>query len=83
MSVFTEILPTLITETPAEGRELAIMVARKTIAAIQPSAEVRKELRPNYEQDTQQLMQAAQIVALEFQTIAAANNYWRESEPAS
>lgn len=80
MSVFTEILPSLITATPAEGRELAIMVARKTIAAIQPSAEVRKELRPDYERDTEQLMLAAHIVALEFQTIAAANDYWRATQ---
>ena len=80
MSVFTEILPTLITATPAEGRELAIMMARKTIAAIQPSAEVREELRPDYEKDTEKLMQAAHIVALEFQTIAAANKYWRDTD---
>ena len=80
MSVFTDILPTLITATPAEGRELAIMIARKTIAAIQPSAEVRQELRPDYENDSEKLMLAAQIVALEFQTVAAANNYWRETD---
>jgi hypothetical protein len=77
MSHFTDLIPTLITETPAEGRELAIMIARKTIATIQPDAEVRTELRPDYDADSEKLMQAGQIVAIEFQTIAAANNYWR------
>ncbi len=77
MSLFTDLIPTLITETPAEGRELAMMMARKTIASIQPDAEVRGALRGDYADDTEQLMHAAHIVAVEFQTIAAANNYWR------
>ncbi len=78
MSVYDEILPTLITETPIEGRELALKIARKTIAAIQPDEEIRNKLRPDYAQDTAKLMQASQIVAIEFQTIAAANNYWKD-----
>ena len=78
MSVYDEILPSLITATPVEGRELAIKIARKTIAAMQPDAEIRQKLRPDYANDSAQLMQAGQIVAIEFQTIAAANNYWRK-----
>ena len=35
-------------------------------------------LRYDYATDTAKLMQAGQIVAIEFQTIAAANNYWRD-----
>ncbi len=77
MSHFTDLIPTLLTDTPAEGRELAIMIARKTIATIQPDAEVRSALRSDYDADSAKLMQAGQIVAIEFQTIAAANNYWR------
>ena len=65
-----------MTDTPAQGRELAIMLARKTIAAIQPDADIRTGLRPDYDHDSAKLMQAGQIVAIEFQTIAAANNYW-------
>ena len=61
-------LESLITETPQEGRELAIKMSRKTIAAIQTDPEVRKKLRPDYANDT----------AIEFQTIAQANNYWRK-----
>ena len=76
MSLFDDLIPTLITDTPAQGRELAIMIARKTIATIQTDAEVRSQLRPDYDNDTTKLMQAGQIVAIEFQTIAAANNYW-------
>ncbi len=77
MSVFDDLIPTLLTDTPAQGRELAIMMARKTIAAIQADAEIRSGLRPDYANDTAKLMQASAIVATEFQTIVAANNYWR------
>lgn len=68
----------LITATPEEGRELAIMLARKTVAAIQPDADVRHELRPSYANNADSLTSAVQVVALEFQTVAAANNYWRD-----
>lgn len=71
-------VPSLLTATPLEGRELAIKLARKTIAVIQPDAEVRAKLRGDYDHDTAKLMQAAHIVGVEFQTIAAANNYWRD-----
>lgn len=68
---------TLITATPEEGRELAIMIARKTIGAIQTDAEVRQGLRPMYANDPASLTAAAHVVAVEFATIAAANGYWR------
>ncbi len=78
MSAYTaDGLQTLITATPQEGRELAILIARKTIAAIQPDADVRQKLRSDYAESTDKLMQAGHIVAVEFQTVAAANNYWR------
>lgn len=68
---------TLITATPEEGRELAIMLARKTIGAIQTDADVRQGLRPMYANDPASLTAAAHVVAIEFATIAAANGYWR------
>ena len=71
-------LPSLITKTPMEGRELAITLARKSIAAIQTDPEARKNLRKDYAEDTAQLIASAQVIATEFQTIAAANNYWRK-----
>lgn len=70
-------LKTLLTDTPQEGRELAIKMARKSIAAVQTDPEVRKKLRKDYAEDTAQLISIASVIALEFQTIAAANNYWR------
>lgn len=70
-------LESLITATPQEGRELAITMARKTIAAIQTDPEVRKALRNAYAEDTAQLIASSNVVAIEFQTIAKANNYWR------
>lgn len=77
----TEIwLPSLITKTPQEGRALAITMARKTIGAIQTDPEKRKQMRPEYADDTAQLISSAQVVALEFQTVAQANNYWKDEK---
>ncbi|MFV0607149.1 MAG: hexameric tyrosine-coordinated heme protein [Niabella sp.] len=73
-------LESLITKTPQEGRELAVLMARKTVAAIQTDVEKRKELRPSYAEDTAQLINSAQVVAVEFQTIAKANNYWKNEK---
>ncbi|GAB3228993.1 hexameric tyrosine-coordinated heme protein [Algoriphagus aestuariicola] len=70
-------LESLITSTPQEGTDLAIKLARKSIAAIQTDLETRKNLRGNYAQDTTQLIASAQVIAVEFQTIAMANNYWK------
>ena len=71
-------LESLITATPQEGRELAIKMSRKTIAAIKTDPEERKKLRVNYASDTAQLIASANVVAIEFQTIAQANNYWKK-----
>src|SRR5690606_7911528 len=73
-------LQSLITDTPQQGRELAITMARKSIAAIQTNSDTRKELRDNYATDTLQLIQSAAVIAQEFQTIAMANNFWKHSE---
>jgi hypothetical protein len=69
---------TLITRTPEEGRALAMAIARHTIHNIQPDLDVLKAGRAVYAIDPDSLTAAAQVVALEFQTIAAANDYWRE-----
>lgn len=68
----------LITETPQEGRALAILLARKSIGAVQTDPEIRKKLRAEYAEDTTQLIASAQVIAIEFQTIAMANNYWKK-----
>jgi hypothetical protein len=69
----------LLTATPKEGRDLALAIARHTIHNIQPDLDVLKAGRPNYAANPESLMAAGQVVALEFQTIAADNNYWRRT----
>ena len=74
-----ELVPgnSLITDTPEEGRKLAVTLARKTIGFMQPDANVLEVLRPTYAGDADSHTAAGQVVAIEFQTIAAANGYWR------
>jgi hypothetical protein len=67
----------LITDTPEEGRALALKIARHTVHNLQPDLDILKGGRPNYSTDPDSLIAASQVVAIEFQTIAAANNYWR------
>ena len=69
-------LKSLKTDTPQEGFELAITLARKGVAYTQPSAEVRDSLRSSYSTNADSLTAASQVVAIHFQTVAAANNYW-------
>ena len=69
-------LQSLITNTPEEGFELAVSLSRKAVGMIQPDEEVHKVLRPTYANNANSLTFASQVVAIHFQTIAAANNYW-------
>ncbi|WP_404466854.1 hexameric tyrosine-coordinated heme protein [Planococcus rifietoensis] len=71
-------LPTLKTDTPQEGYDLAVKLARKAVGMTQPDENVRKELRPVYANNADSLTFASQVVAINFQTVAAANNYWNE-----
>lgn len=70
-------MPSLITKTPLEGRMLAITIVRKTIGTIQQDSAIKQAVRTEYQDDPQLLMYAAELVAIEFKTIAIANNYWR------
>ena len=69
---------TLITETPEEGRALAINLSRLIIKATQPDEVTRNRMRDVYANDPAMLISIGQTVATEFSTIAAANNYWRK-----
>lgn len=71
-------LPSLQTETPQEGYELAITLSRKGVRATQPDVEVLKKLRPEYANSADGLTAASHVIAVNFQTVAAANNYWRK-----
>ncbi|MGO1539524.1 MAG: hexameric tyrosine-coordinated heme protein [Leucobacter sp.] len=70
-------LPSLITATPQEGFELAITLSRRGVKYTQPDTEVLHKLRPDYANDADSLTGASHVVATNFQTVAAANNYWR------
>ena len=71
-------LPTLLTDTPAEGFDLAISMARKAVTTTQTDTEILHALRPNYAHDPQTLIDVSGVVADYFATVAAANDYWRE-----
>lgn len=70
-------LQSLKTDTPQAGFELAVKLSRMGVKLTQPSDQVRSHLRAAYEQDSAQLMAASHIIAVHFQTVAAANNWWR------
>ncbi len=72
-------LPSLITETPEEGYELAIKLSRMAVKKTQPDDDVRGKLRPDYAADFAALIASSQVVATNFQTVSAANNYWRDA----
>jgi hypothetical protein len=68
---------TLITATPGEGRALALTMARHSVHNIQPDLDALTAERRIYAINPDSLIAASQVVAIEFQTIAAANDYWR------
>ncbi len=70
-------LKNLITESPQEGYELAIKLSRMGVKTTQPNMEVLKLLRKDYANSASGLTAASHVIALNFQTISAANNYWR------
>lgn len=71
-------LPSLKTETPEEGFELAIKLSRMAVKKTQPNDEIRTRLRADYENNADSLTMASQVVALNFQTVAKANGYWTD-----
>ncbi|UJF17168.1 hexameric tyrosine-coordinated heme protein [Vibrio sp. SS-MA-C1-2] len=70
-------LPTLITDTPEEGYELAIKLSRMGVKKTQPNMDVLHKLRPMYSEDPALLIESSKVIAMNFQTISAANNYWK------
>lgn len=71
-------LNTLITDTPQAGFELAITLSRRGVKYTQPDKEVLHRLRPEYANNADSLTAASQVIAINFQTVAAANGYWRK-----
>ncbi len=65
----------LITDTPEEGRAVAMLIARHTIHNIQPDLHVLKRMVTKLMlRHPHSLTTASQVVAIKFQTIVEANN---------
>jgi hypothetical protein len=71
-------MPSLITETPLQGRMLAMTIVRKTIGTIQTNKDAKHRVRKMYAEDPVLLMRSVELVNLEFRIIAEANNYWKK-----
>jgi type IV secretory pathway VirB2 component (pilin) len=70
-------LQTLKTANVEEGWDLAVKMSRMAVSITQPSEEARTRLRAIYAENADSLIAVSHVVAINFQTIAAANNYWR------
>lgn len=70
-------LPTLQTETPEQGFQLAIKLSRMGVKTAQPNMDTLKQGRAKYSTDAEDLIQVSSVVATHFATVAAANNYWK------
>ena len=70
-------LPSLITDTPEEGYDLAIKLSRMAVKKTQPDDAARERMRPDYANNADSLTKASLVVATNFNTVAQANNYWR------
>jgi len=70
-------LPTLQTSDAQSGYELAIKLSRMAVKLTQPDAGIREKLRTVYDSDADALINVSGVVATHFQTIAAANGYWK------
>ena len=71
-------LVSLQTDTPEEGFQLALALSRKGVTETQPDTDILHAQRPKYSHDADALIAASHVVAVHFQTIAEANNHWRE-----
>ncbi|KJS39421.1 MAG: peroxidase [Hyphomonas sp. BRH_c22] len=67
----------LMTANPEAGFQLAIKLSRLGVKATQPDMDILKKLRPKYSKDVDALIASSQVIAIHYQTIAAANDYWR------
>jgi hypothetical protein len=71
-------LPSLITDTPEEGFDLAVKLSRMGVKTTQPDMNVLKVLRQEYSHNPDSLIAASHVIAAHFRTVAEANNYWRK-----
>lgn len=71
-------LPSLVTETPEQGFDLAITMARRAVTTTQTDTDTLHKLRPAYAHDPESLIAVSGVAAAWFSTIAEANGYWRD-----
>ena len=69
-------LDSLQVEGPQAGYELAVKLARMGVKLTQPSDEIRKELRPIYENNADSLIAASQVIAIHYQTMDNGTNWF-------
>lgn len=69
-------IESLLTATPEAGFLLAVTLSQKGVLITQPSEEIRERLRPLYSTNPDSLIAVSQVIAINFQTVAKANNYW-------
>ncbi|WP_406644417.1 hexameric tyrosine-coordinated heme protein [Aliisedimentitalea scapharcae] len=70
-------LPTLITDTPEQGYEIAIKMSRMAVKMTQPDDAARSKMRQDYSNNAESLIMSSHVVATNFQTVAQANDFWR------
>ena len=70
-------LTSLNVATPQEGFALAVKLSRLGVKTTQPDVAILKKERKHYAEKADSLIAASQVIAIHFQTIAAANNYWK------
>jgi hypothetical protein len=70
-------LPTLNTNTPQEGFELAVKLSRLAVMVAQSYGEDSQRTSPMQRDGDSQLIGAAHVIALNFQTFAAQHDWWR------
>ncbi len=69
----------LLTKTPEEGFNLAVKLSRLAVRKTQPDTDILKQLRPAYDQSATALIAVSHVVAVNFQTISAANKGWADN----
>ena len=69
---------TLIAPDAQNGYDLAIKLSRMAVQMTQSDADIREKLRPAYAGNAANLLAISHIIAVNFQTVSAANGYWRE-----
>lgn len=69
---------TVLTRHPAGRLRVGHHPQRRGVKYTQPDPEVLHKLRPEYASSADSLTAVSQVIAINFQTVAAANNYWRK-----